>query len=70
MKRIKQRQPPDVITAVRIMRRIRTEITRCPAAIIGATTTPALCTCNNGDNCTDCRHCRERIIRQIAKELK
>lgn len=70
-------KPPDVILAVRVIRRIRHDIANnCPAAVLCgdlANESPLLpegCSCRSGDSCLDCRHCREGIIRELSRVLR
>ena len=62
----KMRKPlpqPDVIAAVKIVREIRKYISHCTCS------DPATCA-REPKECLNCRHCRDQIIRQIAKILR
>lgn len=64
---------PDVIAAVRVIRKVREVIERCrlKSRIHKPGPPPDACpNCVEGYYCLECRTCREEIIREVARVLK
>jgi len=72
MRRTKKHQTPDLITAIKVVRKIREVMLQCNllARLYNKPPLPGACEeCAAGSYCLSCRRCRDEIIRQIARLL-